>query len=235
MRLWHRLRGSHATPTPDPAPAAGAGAVPAATAVAVTGPSAEPVVVRRWVQLVLLPLALLGLYGLAHAAGTLFLVVIIACLVALILAPPVQLLTRVLPHGLAILLVYLLGFAVVIGIGILLAEPVATQISHFENNLPSITRHANRELDSVQSYLNRHGINVHIKTQGQSAISTLRKTLLKRSGDIVSFSRGLLSKVVTIGIDLVLILVLSIYLQVYGRQIGTLVRAIVPDGDGTDR
>ena len=196
-------------------------------------PTVQPVVVRRWVQLVLLPLALLGFYGLAHAAGTLFLVVIIACLVALILAPLVHLLTRVLPHGLAILLVYLLGFAVVIGIGVLLAEPVATQISHFENNLPSITRHANQEIDSVQGYLNGHGINVHIKTQGHSAISTLQKTLLKRSGDIVSFSRGLLSKVVTIGIDLILILVLSIYLLVYGRQIGTLVRAIVPDGDGT--
>ncbi len=37
----------------------------------------------------------------------------------------------------------------------------------------------------------------------------------------------------TIGFDLVLILVLSIYLLVYGHQIGALVRRIMPPGDGT--
>ena len=233
MRLWDRLRGSHATPTPDSDASAAAHAPPAVAVGTGAAVAAEPVVVRRWVQLVLLPLALLGLYGLARAAGTLFLVLIIACLVALILAPAVRLLTRVLPRGIAILLVYLLGFAIVIGIGVLLAQPVTSQISHFESNLPSITRHANHELDQLQSSLDRDGINIHIKTQGHSAISSLEKTVLKRSGDIVSFSRGLLTTVVSIGIDLVLILVLSIYLLVYGRQIGTLVRAIMPSGDGT--
>ena len=57
--------------------------------------------------------------------------------------------------------------------------------------------------------------------------------MLKRSGDIVSFSRGLLSSLVTIGFDLVLILVLSIYMLIYGRQIGELVRRVMPSGDGT--
>jgi predicted PurR-regulated permease PerM len=39
--------------------------------------------------------------------------------------------------------------------------------------------------------------------------------------------------VVTIGFDLVLILVLSIYMLIYGRQIGELVRRVMPSGDGT--
>src|ERR1700684_1688177 len=76
----------------------------------------ERVVIRRWVQLVLLPLALLGLWELAKAAGTLFLVLVIACLVALILAPTVRILDRVMPRGLAILSVYLGLVAVVVGI-----------------------------------------------------------------------------------------------------------------------
>jgi predicted PurR-regulated permease PerM len=38
---------------------------------------------------------------------------------------------------------------------------------------------------------------------------------------------------VTIGFDLVLVLVLSVYLLVYGRQIGGLVRSVMPPGDGT--
>jgi predicted PurR-regulated permease PerM len=192
-----------------------------------------PVVVPRWIQLVLLPLALLGLWALARAAGSVLLILIVAGVVALILAPIVRLLERWIPRGLAILLVYLGGFAVLAGIGVLLASPVTSQITHFEHNLPDIVRHANHQLDNFQKFLNDHGINVHIKQQGSSALDTLQKDVLKRSGDIVSFSRDLLSEIVTVGFDLILILVLSIYLLVYGNQIGALVRRIMPRGDGT--
>ena len=58
----------------------------------------QRIVIRRWVQLVLLPLALLGIWELARAAGTIFLVLVIACLVALILAPPVRILERAMPR-----------------------------------------------------------------------------------------------------------------------------------------
>jgi predicted PurR-regulated permease PerM len=180
-----------------------------------------------------LPLALLGLWALARAAGSVLLILIVAAVVSLILAPIVRLLERWIPRGLAILLVYLGGFAVLAGIGVLLASPVTTQITRLQHNLPEIIRHANHQLDSVQTFLNQHGINVHIKQQGHSALDTLQKDVLKRSGDIVSFSKDLLSQVVTTGFDLILILVLSIYLLVYGRNIGELVRRIMPAGDGT--
>jgi predicted PurR-regulated permease PerM len=196
-------------------------------------PAVPPVVVPRWIQLVVLPLALLGLWALARAAGSVLIILVVAAVVALILTPTVRLLEGVLPRGLAILIVYLAGFAVIGGIGVLLASPVTTQITHFEQNVPSIVRHANRQLDNLQNFLNDHGLHVHIKQQGSSALDTLQKDVLKRSGDIVSFSRDLLSQLVTIGFDLVLILVLSIYLLVYGHQIGDLVRRIMPPGDGT--
>jgi predicted PurR-regulated permease PerM len=205
----------------------------AAAAEPSAGPAVEPVVIRRWVQVVLLPLALLGLWELARASGTLFLVLVIACLVALILAPSVRILDQVMPRGLAIFSVYLGLVAVVVGIGFLLASPVSTQIRHFEHNLPELTRHANRDLTNLQTFLNKHGIKVHLTKQGQSALKTLQKDVLKRSGAIVDFSRGLLTQLVTIGFDLVLILVLSIYMLVYGRQIGRLVRRLMPPSNGT--
>jgi predicted PurR-regulated permease PerM len=195
--------------------------------------SPPPVVIPRWVQVVMLPIALLGLWALARAAGSVLLILIVASMVALILAPPVRLLEKRLPRGLAILAVYLVGFGVVAGVGFLLVSPVTTQITHFENNFPSIVRSANRDLADVQNWLNQHGINVHIQQQGQTALQTLQKNVLKRSGDIVSFSRDLLSGLVTIGFDLVLVLVLSVYLLIYGKDIGTLVRKIMPPGDGT--
>src|SRR5207249_8659759 len=85
-----------------------------------------PVVVPRWIQLVLLPIALLGLWALARAAGTVLLILIIASVIALILNPLVKLLERGRIHrGLAIFLVYLAGFGFFAGTVVLLAEPVS--------------------------------------------------------------------------------------------------------------
>lgn len=251
MRSWVRLRTaarrapeSRPEPEADQAggstesgPARDRDAAPAADVAPATselGPSpVPPVVVPRWVQMVLLPVGLLALWALARAAGSVLLILVVAGIVALILTPAVRLLERAMPRGLAILLVYLAGLAVIVGIGFLLVNPVTAQITRFEHNVPQIVANANHQLDNLQNWLNRHGINIHIKQQGSTALDTLQKDVLKRSGAIVTFSRDLLSGVVTIGFSLVLTLVLSVYLLIYGPQIGDLVRKIMPPGDGT--
>jgi len=183
--------------------------------------------------LVVLPLALLGLWDLARVSGAVLLILIAASVIALILNPLVQLFARVLPRGLAILASYLLVLLVVAAIAIVLANPVANQIDHFSGNLPRYIREANNTLDNVQHWLNQHGIKIHIKRQGQSALTSLEHTLTKSSGSIVSFSRNVLGKAITFGFDLVLTFVLSVYLLVYAREIGRLVRRVMPPGDGT--
>jgi predicted PurR-regulated permease PerM len=193
-----------------------------------------PVVVPRWIQLVVLPIALLGLWALARAAGTVLLVLLVASTVALILNPLVKTLERRrVPRGLAILLIYLGGFAALAGVGVLLSDPISTQVSRLERDVPHFIKKANRELSNVQRWLDQHGIKVHIQQQGQTALQTLQRNVLKRSSDIVSFSRDLLQQVVTVGFELVLVLVLSVYLLVYARDIGDLVRRVMPPGDGT--
>ena len=219
---------------PDAAPGRDAAQAASEREFAPVAHPPPPVVVPRWVQLVLLPLALLGLWALARAAGTVLLILIVASIVALILNPLVRMLERRrLPRGLAILVVYLGGVAVLVGVGFLLANPVSTQINSFEHNVPHLIDQANRDLANLQTWLTRHGINVHVQQQGQTALDTLQKNILKRSGDIVSFSRDLAGQIVTVGFDFVLVLVLSVYLLVYGKQIGDLVRRIMPAGDGT--
>ncbi|HTU87827.1 MAG TPA: AI-2E family transporter [Solirubrobacteraceae bacterium] len=203
-------------------------------ALASSGVPVPPVVVPRWIQLVVLPLALLALWALARAAGTVLLILLAASTIALILNPPVRMLaSRGVPRGLAILLVFLCGVAIIGGLGVLLANPISTQVSHLNSEVPHFITKANRDLDNFQQFLNRRGIHVQIEQQGQTALQTLEHNLLKRSSDIVSFSRGLLTQVVTTGFDLVLTLVLTIYLLVYGNQIDRLVRRIMPPGDGT--
>ena len=198
------------------------------------GVPVAPVVVPRWIQLVVLPLSLLALWALARAAGSVLLILLAASTIALILNPLVRMLVRRgLPRGLAILVLYLGVFAFVGGLGVILANPVSTQVSHLERDVPHFVDQANHSLASLQHWLDRRGIKVQIQKQGQTALQTLQHNILKRSSSIVSFSRDLLTQVVTTSFDFVLVFVLSIYLLVYGNQIGELVKRIMPPGDGT--
>ena len=192
-----------------------------------------PAVVPRWVQMVLLPLAILAGYLLIHAAGWVFLVLVVAGLVALLLNPLVQRVERVMPRGLAIPVVYLGLFAALVLIGLALANPISNEVSDFAGRVPSLIHKANTDLANLQKFLNKNGIKIKIQQQGQTALHTLQHDLLKSTGSIVSFARDLLGKVVSILFDLVLIFVLSIYMLLYARQIGTLVRRIMPPGSGT--
>jgi predicted PurR-regulated permease PerM len=192
-----------------------------------------PVMVPRWVQMVLLPLALLGLWELGHAMGTLLVVVVAAGVIAVILNPLAKHFQRVVPRALAIVLSYLTILLIFAAIGALLSAPVSTQLSHFSDHFPAFVKRVNRDLVSIQNFFNHHGIKVHIAQQGHSALQTLQKQVLKSSGSILSFSRDVLGQLVTISVDLILTFVLSVYMLVYARDIGNLVRRWMPTGDGT--
>ena len=193
-----------------------------------------PVVLPRWVQLVLLPLAILGAVAVMRAAGVILLLFIVAGLIALLLNPFVVLLGRLgFPRGLAVMSVMACVVAVVVGIGVLLANPVADQVSAFQRNVPGIVDDANTTLANFQDWLDRNGINIQVKGEGQTALQTLGKNLSKGSGEIVSFTSDALQILVEASIALILVVVLSVYMLLYGQRIGAFVRSIVPRGDGT--
>jgi predicted PurR-regulated permease PerM len=211
-------------------------AEPGATAQPEVAPAApRRVVVPRLVQLVVLALGLLALYAAAKAAGKVLLLFMVAGVIALILNPIVTMLHRrsPLPRGVAILAVYLAFFFSLGGIGYLLSTPIANQVKTFQHNVPSIIRSANKSLDNVQKFLNRKGIHVQIEEQGKTGLQSLQDKILKGSSSIVSFSGSLLTKIISTSFSLVLILVLSVYMLVYGPRIGDLVRRAMPRGDGT--
>ena len=202
------------------------------------GAAAEPprVMVPRWVQLVLLPLALVGLWAIAKAAGKVLVIFIVAGLIALILNPVVAFLSRGrLPRGLAVLVVYVGFFLIVTGIAFLLANPISNQVSKFADDIPHITKEANTNLAHLQRTLNKDGLHVHFIKQGKTALQTLGEKAAKAAGSIVSFSGGVLSEVASTLFDLILIFVLSVYMLLYGARIGALVRRAMPPGDGTPK
>ncbi|HYH91289.1 MAG TPA: AI-2E family transporter, partial [Solirubrobacteraceae bacterium] len=194
----------------------------------------EPVMVPRWIQLVVLPLALLGVWAVARAAGPVLLIFIIAGLIALLLNPFVSLLRRAhFPRGAAVGTVFLVLLLALAGIGLLIADPVANQVSAFRDNVPKIVDDANASLADAQDWLDRNGIDLQVSEPGQSAVDSLGDRIAEGSGELVAFTRDALLRLVEASIGLILIIVLAVYMLLYGERIGGAVRSIMPPGDGS--
>jgi predicted PurR-regulated permease PerM len=192
-------------------------------------------VVPRWVQLAVLPIALLAIWALANVAAEVLVLFIVAGLIALILNPAVAFLQRRrLPRGLSVLAVYLAFFLALGGLGFLVANPISDQVQKFANNLPHLVDEANENLQSLQEELNENGIHVHLVKQGKTALQTIQEKVAKSASKLASSSASLLSEAAGVIFDLVLIFVLSVYMLLYGQQIGALARRLMPKGDGTD-
>ncbi|MEA2126868.1 MAG: hypothetical protein QOI80_3650 [Solirubrobacteraceae bacterium] len=197
-------------------------------------PPVAPVVVPRWVQMVTLPLAVLGLYAVLRAAGGVLLLFVIAGLIALLLNPFVTLVRRTgLPRGLSVLVVFLILITFIGGLVALVSNPIADQVSAIQKNVPQYVRDANSALADVQDFFDDKGINVQIADQGRTALETLGDRLSKGSGTIVRFTRDALTKIVEASLALILVIVLTVYLLLYGERIGAGVRRIIPRGDGS--
>jgi predicted PurR-regulated permease PerM len=191
-------------------------------------------VVPRWIQLAVLPIALLALWALASVASAVLVLFIVAGLIALILNPAVAFLQRRgLARGLAVLSVFLAFFLTLAGIGFLVANPISNQVKTFSNNLPHLVDEANEQIASWQKELNKRGIHVHLVKQGKTALQTVQDKVSKSASKLASFGGGLLTEAAGAAFDLVLIFVLSVYMLLYGQRIGALARRLMPDGDGT--
>jgi predicted PurR-regulated permease PerM len=195
----------------------------------------QRLLIPRWVQLVLLPLAVLGLWVVLQAAGPVLLLFIIGALVALLLNPFVTLLRRVgLPRGLAVLIVMLGVVAVLTTVVLLVANPVADQVSAFRDNVPDLIDDANATLADVQSWLDDNGVDIQIADEGQTAVGTLGRNLSEGSGELVAFTQDALRTAVEASLALILIIVISVYMLLYGERIGAGVRSVIHSADGDD-
>jgi predicted PurR-regulated permease PerM len=185
--------------------------------------------VPRWVQLVLLPIALLALWVVARAAGKVLMMFIVAAIIALILNPLVVFLQRSgVRRGLAVFAVYLGFFIVLAGTGYLLANPIAEQAQTFARNVPHFIREANAGVARLQQTLNEAGVHVHFVAQGKTALQTLGDKVIKSSSAIAETGGAILKEAAGAIFDVVVVFVLSVYMLLYGERIGRLVRSVMP-------
>jgi len=231
MQERHDDIGAGGVENPPLEPAPGDPPAPSPLAAPVDVP---PVVVPRWIQAVVLPLAIVGAYLMLRAAGPVALIFIVAALVALLLNPFVVMLQRAhFPRGVAVLFVFLTLIVVVAAVVAVLAEPIGDQASRFSDTVPGIVDDANAALADLQEWLDDNGIDVEVAKQGETALETLGARVTEGSGELVSFTREALTAVIEGSIALILTIVVSVYMLLYGQRIGAAVRSVVPRGDGT--
>jgi predicted PurR-regulated permease PerM len=197
-------------------------------------PPGAPVVVPRWVQLVMLPLGVLALYAIAQAAGIVLLLFVVAGVIALILNPVVGLVQRTrVPRTIAVIVVYLAFFTMLPALGFVLAGPISDQATAFADDVPGLVDDTSATLDDIQRFFDDKGIDVQIKGQTDSALASLQDSIVSGSGQIVAVTGELLRTLVELSFYVILVIVLSVYMLIYASRIGTLVRSIMPPGDGT--
>jgi predicted PurR-regulated permease PerM len=118
-------------------------------------------------------------------------------------------------------------------LGFALASPISDQATSFANDVPGLIDDASTTLDDVQNFFDDKGINVQIKGQTDSALASLQKSIVSGSGEIVAVTGELLRRFLELSFYLILVIVLSVYMLIYAPRIGTLVRSVMPPGDGT--
>jgi predicted PurR-regulated permease PerM len=197
--------------------------------------------IPRWIQLVALPSALFFGWIFAGLVGHAIFVFLISAIIAMLLNPLVSTLTSLhFPRGLAVAVVYLsLAAAIVGAVGLAGVAAVNQVVSasdtvskEFEKQPGERESSAERRVDRFQRWLDARGLGrVHVKDIGNRLVENIQKQgvgdYAKRAVDI---GQQVASEVVQGLIELLLILVISIYLLLDGPRISRGVDRVFPPG-----
>ena len=198
--------------------------------------------IPRWVQLVGLPLAVVGVWELISAVDHAIFIFVVAALIAILLNPIVRAFTRFrVPRSLAVFLVYGL-FAVALGslavvVGTVVADQVRSGSDMVQNefNTPAGGGETPAEvkLDRLQRWLNDHGLEqVHVRDVGNQAIVQIESIDIKQySGQAVDVAQGVAIGVFESLFNVVLVIVISIYMLLDADRLSRFLHRLFPGGD----
>jgi predicted PurR-regulated permease PerM len=175
--------------------------------------------VSRWARRVLIPLAILAWAGVAilvlMAAGYLsrtLLLLGIAILLAYALSPLVTFFTRAMPRFLAILVVYLLVFGAIGALLYFIVRTSVDQIISLSNYIGTLlTPGKNGHPSALEQSLHALGI-----SQGQ--IASVQSEIINQMGGLAGNIVLILTGVAGAALDIILVIVISIYLMMDGKR-----------------
>ena len=197
--------------------------------------------IPRWVQLVGLPLAIIGVWQLVSAVDHAVFVFIVAALIAILLNPIVRAFCSLrIPRPVAVFLVYGLFAVALSGIAVVAATVLTDQVrasasvvqDEFEPRPGTNITPADEKVDRIQSWLDDHGLaSVDVRKLGDDAIAKIRDfDLESHSGEAVGIAQGLVLTVFESLFNIVLVIVISIYMLLDADRLSRFLRRLFPGG-----
>jgi predicted PurR-regulated permease PerM len=182
--------------------------------------SSGRVVVPRWVQAALIPALLIIGWLFLGIIGQAVFIFLAASLLALVLNPLVNLLKRArVPRFIGVFLVYLVAFALVVGLAVLLMPAILHQLKSLLSSLPSMTSQAKSLVDQLQHLADRFHLHIDVGAQLQRVARSAADRVPSMSGSVLGIG---VSVVRTITV-LIVIVVISIYMLLHARRISRFV------------
>jgi len=154
------------------------------------------------------------------------LTLVLSGVVAFALTPLVSLLTRWLPRILSIAVAYILGFALVFGLLSLLIFTAASQVTQLAQTLPNKAHQIKHLEPQIVRVLGPVGVT---KQKFNSTQQKLTGQLQNIGEATAKDSLSIVSTVLGTIIDVILVLILSIYLTANGSRIGVRLRQEAPN------
>jgi predicted PurR-regulated permease PerM len=180
-----------------------------------------PLIVLAW-----LVLGVLAAWVLGHFTHTILLV-LFAIVLAFAFTPLVNLLSRRVSKPLAIGLAYFLGLSVVFGFGAYLIATTVTQVSTLVTNLPTYTQQAQSLQPAVEGLLTPFGVQPGwLGNLENQAIGEVQAFATAIARDLLPQLAQFFGTIV----DLVLVLILSVYLCSNGARIAQWLKTETPSG-----
>ena len=205
-----------------------------------SGPTIQ---IPRWIQLVVLPVALILAFLLASTLGHVLFLFLTASVIAFTLNPLVRDLTRLkVPRAPSVFIVYLIFLAVAASLLIAIGAVAVDQARNAADRVDEYVSEeqdagqtaAELDIDRLQVWLDDHGLEqIRIREQVNDWLDSLSAGEISGyAQDAISFAQGAAFSVVLIFFSLILIVVISIYMLLDMQRLERSINARFPPHGG---
>jgi predicted PurR-regulated permease PerM len=185
-----------------------------------------PLIIVAWLAIIIL-----ALWVLSHFTRTV-LIVVLSVVLAFAFTPLANIFARWMPRALAIGLAYVLGLAVIFGFGAYIVATAIDQTVNLVANLPTYAQQAQALLPEVDGLLTPLGLAPGWSADLESqAIGQLQTSAGAVAGDVLPRLAEFFGTIV----DIVLVLILSVYLCANGTSIAQWLNTETPHGTTQNR
>lgn len=181
--------------------------------------------IPRWVQLVLIPVAVFVAIYFSKIASHAVFVFLVSTIVAMLLNPVVLAMKRVrTPRWLAVPVVYLAFVAAVVLVFIFFGPPLVRQFQRLFSAIPGWLTDLNGLLANLESWLATNNVEVNLQLNTGDIVKWLQENGPASIGTL--FSVGM--SVVGIVVNLVLTIIVSFYMLIDGKRIFRFLTRLAP-------